>query len=388
MSGGEHSPRKLAGRLSGGRALHGDRVARRVDRAAAETPARIRCASATDPEERASARTRGWAMQATQSSMEMGREATRRAASAIERVGSRLGGKGDGRSRALGWLSVGLGLVSFAAPRFSARLMGVGDRGRSRTMMRAVGLREIACGVGLLAGWSTGSIWARLAGDAMDIGALGVARRSRRSSQRRLAFSALAVAGLAAIDLFTGRRLRRSGGRSIAAKRAITVRRPREEVYAFFRDLENLPRFMAHLESVVDEGGGRSRWCAKAPAGTHAEWRAEITDERTNERIAWRSIEGSDLTTSGAVRFTDAPGGRGTEVHVDLCYEPPGGRAGRAFAMIFGEAPEQQLEGDLRRFKQVMETGDVARSDASVHAGMHAARPDSRSSDSGREARR
>jgi uncharacterized membrane protein len=115
---------------------------------------------------------------------------------------------------------------------------------------------------------------------------------------------------------------------------------------------------MNHLESVTTTGEGRSHWVAKAPAGTTVQWDAEIYNEKEGELIAWRSLEGADVDNAGSVRFEPAGAG-GTTVRVTLRYDPPGGAVGAAIARIFGENPEQQIEEDLRRFKQVMETGEV-----------------------------
>ncbi len=148
--------------------------------------------------------------------------------------------------------------------------------------------------------------------------------------------------------------------------KSVTVRRPREDVYRFWRDLENLPGFMQHLESVKTTGDARSHWVAKAPAGATVEWDAQITEDRTNELISWRSLEGSDIQNHGSVRFSDAPGDRGTEVHVELQYDAPAGNVGATVAKLFGEEPAQQVRDDLRRFKQVIETGEVVRSEGSL----------------------
>jgi uncharacterized membrane protein len=157
-------------------------------------------------------------------------------------------------------------------------------------------------------------------------------------------------------------------------QQALTVRRPREEVYRFWRDFENLPRFMSHLESVEVTGDRRSHWRAKAPAGAPVEWDAELVEDRPNELIAWRSLEGAQVSNSGFVRFQDAPGDRGTEVQVALRYDPPAGPLGRLVAKLFGDEPHQQVASDLRRFKQVMELGEVVVSDASI-AGPRPAQP-------------
>lgn len=147
--------------------------------------------------------------------------------------------------------------------------------------------------------------------------------------------------------------------RGIKVEKSVTVSKSPEELYRFWRNFENLPKFMDHLESVRVEGTGRSHWVAKAPAGTTVEWDAEIYNEKENELIAWRSLEGADVDNAGSVRFEAAPEGRGTIVRVSLKYDPPGGIIGSTFAKLFGEEPSQQIEEDLRRFKQVMEAGET-----------------------------
>lgn len=148
-------------------------------------------------------------------------------------------------------------------------------------------------------------------------------------------------------------------------KRAVTIRRPRGEVYEFWRDLSRLPSFMIHLHAVTVTDERRSHWIANAPGG-HVEWDAEIIDDRPNALIAWQALPGSEVLNGGLVRFADAPADRGTEVHVSLHYDPPAGAVGAAVASWFGEEPGQQLQDDLRRLKQVMETGEVVRSDGSL----------------------
>ena len=149
-------------------------------------------------------------------------------------------------------------------------------------------------------------------------------------------------------------------------RKSLIINRTPEELYQFWRNFENLPRFMPHLESVQVRGEGRSHWVAKAPAGTSVEWDAEITEDRPNELISWRSLEGADVDNSGTVRFESAAGGRGTIVKVDINYNPPGGVIGAAIAKLFGEEPGQQAQESLRCLKQVMETGEVVISDGTV----------------------
>lgn len=147
--------------------------------------------------------------------------------------------------------------------------------------------------------------------------------------------------------------------------KSITINRPRQEVYEFWRGFERLPEFMIHLQSVTTTADGRSHWVVKAPGGS-VEWDAEVTDDRPGELLAWESLDGSDVPNRGTVTFADAPGDRGTELHVALQYDPPGfSSSGAVVAKMFGEEPSQQLTDDLRRFKQVMETGEVVLSEGS-----------------------
>jgi uncharacterized membrane protein len=151
----------------------------------------------------------------------------------------------------------------------------------------------------------------------------------------------------------------------VKARSATTVNASPDEVYAQWRNFERLPTFMYHLKSVQVTGDTRSHWAAKAPAGTTVEWDAEITDDLPGRVIAWRSLPGAAVDNTGSVRFVPAPAGQGTEVYVELEYTPPGGPIGTLAAKLFGEEPNQQLADDLRRFKQIVETGEIARSDAS-----------------------
>jgi uncharacterized membrane protein/NAD(P)-dependent dehydrogenase (short-subunit alcohol dehydrogenase family) len=144
----------------------------------------------------------------------------------------------------------------------------------------------------------------------------------------------------------------------VNVKKSVTVNKSPAELYEFWRKFENLPKFMKHLESVTELDETRSHWVAKAPIGDNVEWDAEITSEALNEHIGWKSVEGSDIPNSGMVQFRPTVN-RGTEVKVDLTYEPPGGKLGSLLAKLFGEEPEQQVAEDLRRFKQIMETGEV-----------------------------
>ncbi len=143
-------------------------------------------------------------------------------------------------------------------------------------------------------------------------------------------------------------------------EREVTVSKPMPEVYAFWRDFTRFPQFMTHLESVTEKGKGISHWVAKAPAGKSVEWDAEIVEDRPDELISWRSLPESQIPNSGEVRFREAPVGRGTEVHVVMRAEPPAGAVGNVVAMLFGDSPDQEVREALRRFKQMIETGEVA----------------------------
>ncbi len=147
-------------------------------------------------------------------------------------------------------------------------------------------------------------------------------------------------------------------GQGVKVTRSVTINRSAEDLYRFWRNFENLPRFMTGLVSVKTFGN-RSHWVARGPMGTNVEWDAEIITEEPSRLIGWRSVEGSEVATAGSVHFMSAPGGRGTEVRVEMKYEPPAGKVGALIAKLFGEDPARQIQEDLRRFKQLMETGEI-----------------------------
>jgi uncharacterized membrane protein len=149
-------------------------------------------------------------------------------------------------------------------------------------------------------------------------------------------------------------------GRGIRVEKSTTINATPEALYGFWRNFANLPRFMDHLESVTVLDDKRSHWVASGPAGIDAEWDAEIINEIPNELIGWRSVAGSRVDNAGSVHFKEATGGRGTIVKVVLRYDPPGGVLGAAFAKLFGEDPAMQVGEDLRKLKQLIETGELA----------------------------
>jgi uncharacterized membrane protein len=290
-------------------------------------------------------------------------------------------------ARALGWFSLGLGFAQIAAPGKVAQLVGVDDNDETIAVMRVLGAREIASGLGILtqpkpAPW----LWARVGGDAMDLALLSRALSSPRADHNRVAVATAAVAGIAAVDALCSTRLTAETDASdqleatpqsgeVHAKSAITVNAPIAEVYAFWEDFRNLPRFMGDFAAVEVSGDRASRWSLTAPAGITLNWDVEIIDATANQRIAWKTAEGTTLNASGDVRFRSAPGGRGTEVVFDATFNPPGGDLGKKIAGFFAEALGTKIGSDLRRFKQLVELGEIVHSDDSVIPGPNPAQP-------------
>jgi uncharacterized membrane protein len=142
--------------------------------------------------------------------------------------------------------------------------------------------------------------------------------------------------------------------------RSVTINRPREELYSFWRNFKNLPQFMHNVHSVTINDEIHSHWTIEAPAGKTVEWDSQITHDEPGRTIAWQSLEGASVRNSGQVEFLDSPDGRGTVVRVTLAYDPPAGAVGKLIAKLFQKEPKVQARQDLRRFKQLMETGEVA----------------------------
>lgn len=284
----------------------------------------------------------------------------------------------------LGWFSVGLGAVELLAPSAVARAIGVRPTPTWNGLLQLFGLRELSTGAGILKN-PTSKEWVgmRVGGDALDLVTLGVALTQTVNPARTLAAMGI-VLGATLLDVIGSERLaeRRklpAHGVSRAPEpvvmRSITVGRPVEEVYAFWNDFTNFPRFMQHVKSIEVLDDTRSRWRATGPAGTRAEWIAEIVERRDNELIAWQTVDEPTLYHAGKVTFRAAPRDEGTIVTVEMRYAPPGGALGAALLKLFRKEPGQQVIDDLRRFKQVMEIGEVLYSDASSKPGVAAARP-------------
>jgi len=177
---------------------------------------------------------------------------------------------------------------------------------------------------------------------------LGVDRAQARSSEK-------GTGVIANRRSDTRRRLR--GARGTHVDEAVTINRPIAEVYRFWRNFENLPKFMRHLESVSGREEGITHWVAKGPAKTTVEWDARIINEVENKLIGWQSLEGSRVATAGSVNFDETE--HGTRVRVRLQYSPPAGKLGSAIAWLFGEEPTRQIHEDLRRFKALLEAGEI-----------------------------
>jgi len=308
-----------------------------------------------------------------------------------------------GLGRALGVASFALGAPLLAVPGRVVRALGLDDTPGTSAVARGVGVRELAAGAAILAQRRpVPGLWARVAGDGMDLALLANALRSgpagSRSGRRRRATgratsgwllrptgrtasvrrrwttganprtvaAVAAVAGIAAVDVLAavraGKRLdptRTSEDGVFTVSAGVTVNRSVDEAYGLWRDFSRLPEFMVHLESVSADG---KHWVARRPGGGTVDWDAEIVADLPNQRLAWRSVSHAEVPNSGEVTFEPAAGDRGTEVRVRLTYEPPLGAAGNAVARLLGEEPRQQVTDDLRRFKQVLETGEVVRS--------------------------
>jgi uncharacterized membrane protein len=270
----------------------------------------------------------------------------------------------------LGCFSIGLGLAELLAPRAVAWACGV--ESKNAGLIRLFGLREIGAGIGIFAQGKmpAESLWMRVAGDALDLAALGVAFTSPKSCKTRLQIATFNVLAVTALDVITAQRLSETKGYisedgRVRVVKNVFINKSPEECYRFWRNFENFPTFMRHLVSVEQKEGNRSHWVAKGPAGAKVAWDAEIVEDRPNEILIWRSLPGSSISNRGSVRFEPAPSGRGTYLIVDLEYEPPAGMVGVGIAKLFREEPAVQLTDDLRRCKQMIEVGEIILSDGS-----------------------
>jgi uncharacterized membrane protein len=210
--------------------------------------------------------------------------------------------------------------------------------------------------------------WASLVGGGAMV-LMGLSQRSLRGVLMAVAGGGLVYQGVTKQSTIQQAQEAIGINKSIKVEKTVTINKPADELYRFWHDFENLPTFMKHLKSVTVQNDKRSHWIANAPLDNSVEWDADILEDRENEFISWASVEGADVENSGFIRFKKAPGDRGTEVKVVLEYSPPGGALAAAFAKLFGEEPEQQIGDDLRRFKMLMEAGEIATTEGQPKGG-------------------
>ncbi|HTT05962.1 MAG TPA: SRPBCC family protein [Steroidobacteraceae bacterium] len=269
-------------------------------------------------------------------------------------------------ARALGWFSIGLGAAELVVPRALGRVVGIQRPGT----MRALGLRELAAGAAILTRpREPAFLWSRVAGDALDLALLGAAFGARDARRGRLTAALGTVAAVTAVDVVASRRLSAASldrqAAPVEISLSVAVDRGAEELYRFWRNLANLPRFMSSvrevrpLDGLAPEQARRWHWVGLAPVGS-LEWESEITDERPGELIAWRSSSVTPLAFEGTVHFAAAPNGEGTLVRLRMRYAGGGGAATAAVARMLRQLPRQQMKAELRRFKQLIETGEIA----------------------------
>ena len=290
----------------------------------------------------------------------------------------------DSLARNLGWFSLGLGLAQLLAPRQVARLVGVDDDSETEAVMRLVGLREIGSGVGLLMqAKPTPWLWARVGGDAMDLMLLSRALQSPESHRGRVLLATAAVLGIAAADTMTSMRMAGEPEepylarqqRPIRVTAAVTINAPVSEIYSWWEGFRQLPQFMQDAASIEMTDAGTTRWTFALPGGQNVAMDIELMESRPNEEISWRTGQGSPLSGSGQVRFRTAPVGRGTEVIFNAEFNPPGGELGKTVGGILTRTLGAKLSNDLRRLKQLIELGEIVRSDDSIIPGPNPAQP-------------
>lgn len=281
------------------------------------------------------------------------------------------------QAKGLALLSGGFAAAFLALPEPVLRLVGLEPDARRVLLLRSIGVREAVGAVAIAAQRRPAAgLWGRVAGDIKDLALIGLATRDRGADRGRLVAAFAFTAAITAVDARLAVAMTRNPTRDRAGERpdddgirltrAVTVATDPETAYRTWRDLPGLPRFMGHLASVEETGPRTSRWTALAPGGRTVTWDAEIVDDVPGERLAWRALPDADVAHEGVVVFRPAPRDLGTEVHATIRYQPPFGGLGATIARFAGEEPRQQLFDDLQRFRQLIETGTVIRSDASL----------------------
>jgi uncharacterized membrane protein len=269
----------------------------------------------------------------------------------------------------LGWFSIGVGTAAILAPR-SFGVLGGSERA-NLDLTRGVGVRQFATGMGILAQRNPAPwLWSRVVGDVMDLAMLGTALRPSNPRRGRAGVSFAAVAGILAVDLLAATQLTRHAGHPLVSgvaaptdlyfETSIATAKSPQECYRFWRKIENLPRFMENLQSVEALDERHFHWVATGPDETTLQWDCEITEDRPGSALAWRTMDGAQVPNAGSVIFEPSPNGRGTIVRLSIHYSPVGGRLNASLARLLRHDPQAQVREDLRRFKQLLETGEIA----------------------------
>jgi uncharacterized membrane protein len=273
-------------------------------------------------------------------------------------------------AQGLGWFSIAIGVAAVLAPRTLGSLAGVGQG--SGSLMRSTGIRELANGVGILsqrnpAPW----LWSRVVGDVVDLAVLATGLRPDNPGRGRAAFSFAAVAGVLALDALAASHLTKHAGHPLVSgvaaptdlyfETSIATGKMPEECYRFWRNVANLPRFIDSVQSVQALDERRFHWVGKGSSDeTPLEWDCEITEDRPGAALAWRTVNGAEVPNAGSVIFEPLPHGRGTIVRLSIHYSPVDGELTAALARLLRQDPQSQVHEDLRRFKQLLESGEIA----------------------------
>ena len=259
-------------------------------------------------------------------------------------------------ARGLGWFSLGLGLLETAATGPLARFLGA----ENKTLLRVYGAREITAGLGILASSQPASwMWSRVAGDALDLAGLLRLLASPKAERANVVFATANVAAITALDVWCAWKLSRGAAKPHHVVKTITIGKPADELYEFWRDPQRLAQIMDHVATVTATGDRTTRWTLKNSLGPEISWESEFADEKPGEMLRWQSIPGGALESDGVVRFAPAPGDRGTEVTLNFRIQPPGGAAGNVVANALSLVPETLGLHALRRFKALAETGEI-----------------------------
>jgi uncharacterized membrane protein len=265
-------------------------------------------------------------------------------------------------ARALGWFSIGFGLTEVAIAKRLSAYLGMEDRAG---LVRGFGFRELATGAGVLAQRNPApGIWARVAGDVLDLATLGSGLTKASGKRKRVVAATGAIVGITLLDVVCARQLSRNGGHAGAAtdavevQRSLTIGQPLDDVYRRWREPQTLPRIMEQLADVTPTDERHARWTVRGPLGRTLTWDTHVVEDRPNELMRWQSLPGADLAHEGSVRFRPAPGDLGTVVTLRLRFDPPGGPLGAAMKLT-NVVPKMAVGNALRRFKSLVETGEI-----------------------------